>query len=112
MIQCINHEIGGPEKFGGNNWFLPSHRLTTEQIRAVEFVLNSRDRFVNISGAAEAGKAATLQELHRGLLEAKHDVLAIAPTTSAVDELKKVGFSEAVTRERLLQDRQTRGAIL
>jgi hypothetical protein len=111
MIQCINRGIGGLGKFGGNNWFLPSPRLTTEQVRAVEFVLNSRDRFVNISGAAGTGKTATLQELHRGLLEAKHEVLAIAPTASAVDELKKVGFSEAVTLERLLQDRQTQEAI-
>jgi conjugative relaxase-like TrwC/TraI family protein len=111
MIQCINRGIGGLEKFGGNDWFLPSHRLTTEQVRAVEFILNSRDQFVNIRGAAGTGKTAVLQELHRGLREARHDVIAIAPTASAVDELKKVGFSEAVTLERLLQDRQTQEAI-
>jgi hypothetical protein len=111
MIQCINRGIGNLEKLGRDHWFLPSHRLTSEQSKTIEFLLNSRDQFVNVSGAAGTGKTATLQELHRGLLEARHDVLAIAPTTSAVDELKKVGFAEAITLERLLQDKQTQGNI-
>ena len=111
MIQCINHGIGGLERLGGSIYFLTSHRLNSEQKKALEFVLNSRDRYVNLSGAAGTGKTAALQELHRRLIEAKHDVLALAPTTSAVEELQKVGFSDAITLERLLQDRQIQGAI-
>jgi hypothetical protein len=31
-------------------------------------------------------------ELHRGLAEGRRDVLAVAPTMSAVNELRNVGF--------------------
>jgi len=77
----------------------------------VEFVLQSRDRAVSISGAAGTGKTATLSELRRGLMEAGRDVLAVAPTMSAVEELQKVGFADAITVERLLQDPRTRGDV-
>jgi ATP-dependent exoDNAse (exonuclease V) alpha subunit len=43
-------------------------------------------------------------ELQRGLIAADRAVLAVAPTMSAVEELRKVGFANAVTLERLLQD--------
>ena len=61
---------------------------------------------MSISGAAGTGKTATLQELRRALSEAGREVLAVAPTMSAVEELQKVGFENAVTLERLLQDPQ------
>ena len=77
----------------------------------MEFVLQSRDRAVSISGAAGTGKTATLSELRRGLMEAGRDVLAVAPTMSAVEELQKVGFTDAITVERLLQDPRTRGDV-
>ena len=89
---------------GGSNRFIISDRLNPEQKHVVEFVLDSRDRAVNISGAAGTGKTATLQELHRGLHEAGREILAVAPTVSAVEELQKVGFTDAITIERLLQD--------
>jgi hypothetical protein len=38
------------------------------------------------------------------LLDAGQKLLAVAPTRSAVEELQKVGFKDAVTIERLLQD--------
>ena len=55
------------------------------------------------SGAAGTGKTATLQELQRGLEESGRRVLAVAPTMSAVEELQKVGLSDTITVERLLQ---------
>ena len=63
-------------------------------------------------GAAGTGKAATLQELRCGPMEGGREVLAVAPTMSAVDELQKVGFTEAVIIERLLQDPSIRRGIL
>ena len=79
-------------------------------------MLDSRDLAVNIRGAACTGKTATLQEVHRGLEESGRRVLAVAPTMSAVEELRKVGFSDAVTVERLLQDQsvqeELRGKVL
>ena len=47
---------------------------------------------MNLRGAAGTGKTATLQELQRGLLEGGRQVVAVAPTRAAVNELGKVGF--------------------
>jgi ATP-dependent exoDNAse (exonuclease V) alpha subunit len=58
----------------------------------------------NINGAAGAGKTALLKEVHRGLTEARRSVVAVAPTASAVEELQKVGFGDAMTVARLLSD--------
>ena len=116
MIAWVNHGIGGHEPFGGNNQFVASDQLRPEQKRAVAFVLNSRDQAVNMRGAAGTGKTATLQELRRGLTDASREVMAIAPTMSAVEELQKVGFADAITVERLLQDQRMqptmRGKVL
>ena len=111
MIASIDRGIGACERLGGSNQFVISDRLTPEQKQVVEFVLNSRDRAVNISGAAGTGKTATLQELWRGLVESGREALALAPTMSAVEELQKVGFRDAITVERLLQDRRTQAAL-
>jgi conjugative relaxase-like TrwC/TraI family protein len=104
MIACINRGVSGCERLDKTNRYIPSDRLNPEQNRVVKFVLDSGDRIVNIRGAAGTGKTATLRELRRAILESGHEVMAIAPTMSAVEELQKVGFSDAVTIERLLQD--------
>jgi conjugative relaxase-like TrwC/TraI family protein len=105
MIERINRGIGQFERLGGQHEFAASALLRPEQKQAIEFVLNSRDLAVNIRGAAGTGKTATLQELQRGLEEGGRRVSAVAPTMSAVEELQKVGFSDAITVERLLQGR-------
>jgi len=111
MIDRVNRGIGRCDRLGGVEKFIASDRLRPEQKRVVEFVLDSRDRVVAISGAAGTGKTATLQELRRGLLEAQREVLAVAPTMSAVEELQKVGFADAITVERFLQDRGTQQGL-
>ena len=103
MIERINRGTGQFERLGGQHEFADSAFLRPEQKQAIEFVLDSRDLAVNIRGAAGTGKTATLQELQRGLEESGRQVLAVAPTMSAVEELQKVGFSDAITVERLLQ---------
>jgi conjugative relaxase-like TrwC/TraI family protein len=105
LINVVNQGTDRLDRLGGANRFVPSDRLRPEQKQAVEFVLDSRDIAVNLRGAAGTGKTATLQELRRGLVEAGREVLAVAPTVSAVEELQKVGFASAVTVERLLLDR-------
>jgi ATP-dependent exoDNAse (exonuclease V) alpha subunit len=85
--------------------------LNPEQKQVVEFVLNSRDKAVNISGAAGTGKTATLQELHRGLVEAGRGIIAVAPTMSAVEELQRVGMKDAMTLERLLQEQRAQAEL-
>jgi conjugative relaxase-like TrwC/TraI family protein len=111
MIDFVNRGIGRCERLGGDDQFVASDRLRPEQKHAVAFVLDSRDRVINIRGAAGTGKTAALQELRRGLIEANHKILAVAPTMSAVEELQKVGFSDALTVERLLQDQRAQSTI-
>ena len=106
MIAAINRGIGAFDRLGGDHAFLASDRLRPEQQHAVHQVLASRDWAVSLRGAAGTGKTATLQELHRGLAEGGRDVLAVAPTRSAVNELRHVGFSGAMTIQRLLVDPQ------
>jgi ATP-dependent exoDNAse (exonuclease V) alpha subunit len=103
MIERINRGIGQFERLGGQHEFAASTFLRPEQKEAIEFVLISRDLAVNIRGAAGTGKTATLQEVRRALEENGRGVLAVAPTMSAVEELQKVGFPDAITVERLLQ---------
>ncbi len=111
MIACVNREVGDCERLDKTNRYIPSGRLNPEQNEVIRFVLSSRDRTVNIRGAAGTGKTATLRELRRALLETGHEVLAIAPTMSAVEELRKVGFMDAATIERLLQDLSRQAAM-
>jgi ATP-dependent exoDNAse (exonuclease V) alpha subunit len=116
IVATVNRGIGRFEPLGAGKEFIASDRLRPEQKRAVEFVLASRDRAVNIRGAAGAGKTATLAELNRGLAEAGQKALAVAPTMSAVEELANVGFLNAATIQRLLADERTqaemRGGVL
>ena len=116
MIQAIDLSIGKYPRLAGDHHFEPSEHLRPEQRAAVNFVLDSTDLAVNIQGAAGTGKTALLQELREGIHQSNRDVLAVAPTMSAVEELQRVGFGDAVTVERLLQDAQVqdqlRGRVL
>jgi conjugative relaxase-like TrwC/TraI family protein len=116
MIELIDRGIGRFSRLGGTKTFLAARTLRPEQKDAIQFVLDSQDRATNVQGAAGTGKTATLRELERALREACHEVLAVAPTMSAVEELQKVGFENALTLERLLQDKRSqmrlRGQVL
>jgi conjugative relaxase-like TrwC/TraI family protein len=111
MIATVNRGLGGFDPLVGAHRFVVSDSLRPEQKHAVEFVLRSCDLAVSISGAAGTGKTATLKELRRGLMESGRAVLAVAPTMSAVEELQKVGFADAITVERLLEDPSIRGGF-
>jgi conjugative relaxase-like TrwC/TraI family protein len=115
LIATINGGVGRFERLGAQA-FVPSDRLRPEQQHAVRVVLASRDFAVNLRGAAGTGKTATLEELHRSLRESGRDVLAVAPTRSAVDALQQVGFTSATTVQQLLEHERRhaglRGAVL
>ena len=96
---------------GGSDHFEPKASLRLEQRHAVETILVSQDFAVNLRGAAGTGKTATLQEIDRGLHAAGHEVLAVAPTRSAVEELQKVGFGSSMTISRLLEDQTAQESI-
>ena len=116
MVAVIDHGIHRYPALGGNDHFEPKASLRLEQRHAVETILASQDFAVNLRGAAGTGKTATLQEIDRGLHAAGHEVLAVAPTRSAVEELQKVGFGSSMTISRLLEDQtaqeRLRGNVL
>ncbi|MEO8663190.1 MAG: MobF family relaxase [Bryobacteraceae bacterium] len=111
MIAAIDRGLGSFEPLGQDQVLLASCQLRPEQRCAIESILKSRDRAVSLNGAAGTGKTVALQELRRALSEAGREVLAVAPTMGAVEELQKVGFENAVTLERLLQDLKMREGL-
>jgi ATP-dependent exoDNAse (exonuclease V) alpha subunit len=111
MVAAVDGGIGHNERLGGKREFIASERLREEQLRAVLQILDSRDFAVNLRGAAGTGKTATLTEIARGLREAGREVLAVAPTRGAVEELQKVGFHDAMTISRLLEDPKAQAAL-
>jgi len=111
MIAMVNHGIDQYARLGGTREFQSSERLRDEQKRVVQQVLDSRDFAINLRGAAGTGKTATLQEIDRGLRESGREVTAVAPTRGAVEELQKVGFRDAMTVSRLLQDETAQSAL-
>ena len=111
MVAAINQGVGQHETLGCAHDFVVSGHLRPEQKAAVLAVLDSRDFASNLRGAAGTGKTATLQELHRGFQEVRRSMVAVAPTASAVEELKNVGFSQAMTIARLLADPQQRNDL-
>jgi conjugative relaxase-like TrwC/TraI family protein len=78
-----------------NEAFVTGPGLSDEQREAVEYLLRSRDRVMAFRGAAGAGKTKALSELAQGLSHCQ--VIALAPTASAVDVLRKEGFPFADT---------------
>ena len=111
IIAMVNRGIEQYGRLGGTHDFRPAEHLRNEQKRAVLQILDSRDFAVNLRGAAGTGKTATLQEIDRGLRESGREVTAVAPTRSAVEELQKVGFRDAMTVSCLLQDETAQSAL-
>src|SRR6266496_1852360 len=111
MIAVVQQGVDRYDRLGKGRDFELSCHLRPEQKRAVEAVLDSRDLAINIRGAAGTGKTATLREIDHGLRDAGHEVLAVAPTRSAVDELEKVGFRDAMTVSRLLEGQEPQGTL-
>ena len=111
IIATIDRGIGRYECLGGDRVLQPSQHLRDEQRQAVQEILNSRDFAINLRDAAGTGKTATLQEIDRGLRDAGREVMAVAPTRSAVEELQKVGFGDAMTIARLLEDQTAQASL-
>ena len=111
MVAAVDHGINLYRSLGGNEHFEPRASLRPEQRHAVETILGSQDFAVNLRGAAGTGKTATLQEIDRGLQAAGHEVIAVAPTRSAVEELQKVGFENSMTISRLLEDQTAQQSL-
>jgi ATP-dependent exoDNAse (exonuclease V) alpha subunit len=99
-----------------NPRFEPKGKLSLEQRDAVKHILNTPDQCCAARGVAGAGKTTTQREVWRGLDEAGHRVIAIAPTASAAKTLQSEGFKEATTVADFLQNGPSkfdlRGAVV
>jgi conjugative relaxase-like TrwC/TraI family protein len=87
-----------------NPKFEPDRKLTPEQRGAVQTVLGTTDQCCGVRGVAGAGKTTLQREVHRGLSAAGNRVIAIAPTASAAETLRKEGFPTATTVAAFLQN--------
>ena len=96
---------------GRGRQFVVSDKLRPEEKAAVLAALASRDLVFDISGAAGVGKTSLLQDLQRGLNEARRSVVAVAPSTSAVEQLQKEGLPQAMTIAELLVSPQKQAAL-
>ncbi len=96
--------------------FVPAGQLSSEQQEAVRAILSTCDQVFSFRGIAGAGKTTTLREVHRGLAEAGHRALYIAPTAAAAKVLQQEGFASATTVEDFLQNvaqrESLRGAVV
>lgn len=76
--------------------------LKEEQKAAVRHVLENEDGIFSIRGVAGAGKTTMLQEANAQLAEREASMIYLAPSSSAVDTLRKEGFENAMTVSKYL----------
>ena len=88
----------------------------SDQSAAIRHVLTSTDRVIAVRGRAGTGKTFALQEIAAALAQAGHRMQTLAPTSQAVDVLRKDGFVSADTVAQLLANKKLQeslaGAVL
>jgi conjugative relaxase-like TrwC/TraI family protein len=94
-IRFVTDGKGRFARLGGRAIVAPG--LSDEQQAALDKLLASPDQVVSLRGAAGVGKTTALNELRRRLEGDGKTVLAVAPTTSATDMLRREGFLDAST---------------
>jgi conjugative relaxase-like TrwC/TraI family protein len=88
----------------------PVH-LSQDQRSALGHVFFAEDRITGFKGLAGTGKTTTLKEFGRVVKEVGHEGVFLAPTTGAVDVLKKDGFKSAMTLAKLLTDPEQQAKV-
>jgi conjugative relaxase-like TrwC/TraI family protein len=108
MIKRAFHGKGRYAALGGQGqWTIQDDRVraSQEQTQAIEFLLRSRDLVVAIQGPAGGGKTSFSTEAVKAVESMSgRRVYAFAPSSSAADELRKVGFTHADTLHKLGTD--------
>jgi conjugative relaxase-like TrwC/TraI family protein len=102
LLRTVNEGIGTvaplAPRFEG-----PLH-LSADQRSALGHVFYAGDRITGFRGLAGTGKTTTLKEFGRVVAQVDHEAVFLAPTTGAVDVLRKDGFKGAMTLAKLLTD--------
>ena len=87
-----------------------------EQQEVVLETLQNTDRVYAIRGCAGAGKTSCLREIRKGLEAAGRTAYYLAPTASAVEVLRRDGFTHATTVDDFLTNHANaadlRGAVI
>ncbi|MDR0841841.1 MAG: relaxase domain-containing protein [Acidobacteriota bacterium] len=104
-VEFVNQTQDSCEPLGQTE-NVPFDFKSGEQEKAVLETLNNRDRVYAIRGCAGAGKTTCLSEIRKGLEAAGRTALYLAPTSSAVEVLRKDGFADATTVDDFLMNRR------
>jgi len=108
---------GRKYKLGGEG-ALPAldPKLSKEQREAALVILNSRDIVTGLRGKAGTGKTTMIKTTVEAIEASGKKVFPFAPSVDAVNTLRKEGFANADTVERLLVDpqmqKQVKGQVL
>lgn len=97
------------KSFASNlNGYKPSYTtkegfgLNQQQIKAIQHILGSEDKIIGISGKAGVGKTSMSLEAVKAINASGKQVFTFAPTNNAVEVLKKEGFHDSHTIQKLL----------
>lgn len=94
-------------------YVIQNEKLDSEQHRAVEHILASRDFVTLFRGGAGTGKSFALKEVQAGLVRAGHQVLSIAPQRQQVIELQRKMLCHGQTVSEFLTKREMpEGAVV
>jgi conjugative relaxase-like TrwC/TraI family protein len=109
LLRTVNEGVGTVRplapRFEG-----PLH-LSADQRSALGHVFYSEDRITGFRGLAGTGKTTTLKEFGRVVAQVDHEAVFLAPTTGAVDVLRKDGFKGAMTLAKLLTDPEAQAKV-
>jgi conjugative relaxase-like TrwC/TraI family protein len=89
-----------------------SPSLSTEQKRAVDRILGTRDFITVFRGGAGTGKSFTLQEIERGLRAADRPIVVLAPQRQQVSDLRAAGLPAETVSLFLEKRGLPRGAVV
>jgi len=93
LVARINTGVGACDALGDAGTD-PAAPLSTEQRTAVATILGSADRVMVFRGKAGTGKTHTLATVIEGLAASGREVACFAPSTQAVDILKRDGAEQ------------------
>lgn len=81
----------------------PNIEFDDDQIEAIRITVNTDKRVAAVTGQAGTGKTSVFREAYRGLREAGHTVLAVAPTGRAARRITEVNGIPARTIHKALE---------
>jgi conjugative relaxase-like TrwC/TraI family protein len=112
MSAFVRDGRGQRFKLGGVKPVALDEKLSKEQRDAALVILNSRDTVTALKGGAGTGKTTMIRETVKAIESAGKHVRTFAPSTDASKgTLRKEGFSDADTVERLMVDPEMQASV-